>query len=166
MELTIKGFEDYTVTADGEIYSTKYKQKRMLKPRKNIRGYLYVNLCKDGKYKSLKVHHLVAKAFIPNPKNLPHVNHIDGNKLNNKKENLEWCTPSENMKHAIRTGLNKALKHGEESSNAKLTEKEIKEIRMKYVPYKYTMKMLAEEYGVTPDNIKIILSRKIWKNVA
>ena len=165
MELGIKGYEDYSVTTDGEIYSTKYKQKRMLKPRVNKRGYMYVNLSKDGKYKSVKVHIIVAKTFLENPNNLPEVNHIDGNKTNNKKENLEWCTKHENMKHAFRIGLIKSLKFGEESFNAKLTEKDVKEIRQKYIPRVYTMKMLSKEYGVTVENIKLIVTRKIWKDV-
>lgn len=67
--------------------------------------YKAVILCKNGKTKTFQVHRLVALAFIPNTNNLPQINHIDGNKLNNKVSNLEWVTPSENRKHGIRLGL-------------------------------------------------------------
>ena len=68
-------------------------------------GYEFICLSKDRTYKTHMVHRLVAKAFIPNPNNLPVVNHIDGNIHNNSVDNLEWCTHSENLKHALDIGL-------------------------------------------------------------
>jgi len=76
-----------------------------MKQAKNKKGYPIVYLRKNGKSHVLTVHRLVATAFIPNPDNKPQVNHIDGNKTNNYVDNLEWCTNSENMDHAIRMGL-------------------------------------------------------------
>jgi len=69
------------------------------------KGYKAVMFHINGKAKCTKVHRLVAEAFIPNPDNLPCINHIDGNKLNNQASNLEWCTYQQNMQHAVRTGL-------------------------------------------------------------
>ncbi len=80
-------------------------------------GYLQVNLCKPkggGKAVSGLIHRLVAEAFIPNPDNLPVVNHKDGNKTNNRADNLEWVTASENSFHAVRTGLKKPSQHQKE----------------------------------------------------
>ena len=69
--------------------------------------YLFVALSKNGKYRCLCVHRLVAKKFVPNPEEKSQVNHKDGNKSNNVATNLEWVTPLENTRHAIKTGLRK-----------------------------------------------------------
>lgn len=74
-------------------------------------GYQICRLCKESHIKAFKVHRLVAQAFIPNVQNKPQVNHLDGVKANNHVENLEWCTISENQKHAFRTGLNDHSKY-------------------------------------------------------
>lgn len=81
------------------------KKGRILKQSKTTTGYWKVELSKDGEKKSKKVHRLVAESFIPLSKGKPLINHKDGNPLNNKVENLEWCNQSENMKHAYETGL-------------------------------------------------------------
>lgn len=85
------------------------QKERIMKQSLTTTGYKKVELSKDGKRKSMKVHRLVAMAFIDNPDNKPDVNHIDGNPLNNHLVNLEWCTESENINHAIRTGLKKVF---------------------------------------------------------
>ena len=73
----------------------------VLKPSLGQWGYEQVTLRKEGKKKTVRINRIIAQTFIPNPDNLPQVNHIDGNKLNNCVENLEWCTPSQNMKHCF-----------------------------------------------------------------
>lgn len=75
-----------------------------------VKGYLYVHLYNNSKRKSIRVNRLVAQAFIPNPDNKPQVNHIDGDKLNNRVDNLEWVTREENMQHAIKNSLRKPSK--------------------------------------------------------
>lgn len=87
------------------------KKGRILKPKPNWNNYLQVHLSKHGKAKMISVHRLVAKEFIGNPNNLPQVNHIDGNKLNNRVDNLEWCTAKENINHSWKLGLSKSYKH-------------------------------------------------------
>lgn len=100
----IAGYELYYQISD--IGQVKRKDTgKILK--NNIRnGYEYVTLCMNGQRKKFYVHRLVAIAFIPNPKSYEQVNHKDGNKSNNKVDNLEWCTQKENLMHAFRTGLN------------------------------------------------------------
>ena len=86
----IKNYEGlYAITTEGEVYS--YKSKKFLSPFSNARGYLKVGLCKNGKVKNFYVHRLVTDAYLPNPNNLPQVNHKDENKANNCLQNLELC---------------------------------------------------------------------------
>ena len=77
-------------------------EEHILKPHQNNRGYLIIVLCKNSKLKTHILHRLVAKAFVPNPLNLPQVNHKDENKLNNNVNNLEWCTSSYNNNYGER----------------------------------------------------------------
>ena len=102
----VKGYEEhYGVDRFGNVYSLKGGKvvKRTLSLNKS--GYYYVSLKDNDKIKNARVHRLVAEAFIPNPENKPYINHIDGNKTNNCVDNLEWCTPSENSRHALSKGL-------------------------------------------------------------
>ena len=93
----------YQVSNFGRVKSLvgthRESRERILKPYKTKYGYLRVRLCKDGKVKQFYVHRLVAEAFIPNPDNLPQVNHKNENKTDNKVENLEWCTAKYNQNY-------------------------------------------------------------------
>lgn len=84
----------YSITRDGRVYS--HKSKKFLSSTDNGSGYLNVILCVDGKPFHKYIHRLVAETYIPNPKNLPEINHKDENKANNAVENLEWCTSAYN----------------------------------------------------------------------
>lgn len=89
----------YFVSDDGKVFSEKYGRRCELKQSEH-KGYRRVALSTDNKRHGYPVHRLVAEAFIPNPNDKPFVNHIDGNKRNNVVSNLQWCTASENQKHA------------------------------------------------------------------
>lgn len=97
----VEGYEGlYEVSTNGGAKSLNYNKtgkEKILKPGKNKQGYLYINLWKNGKGKAYKIHRLVAQTFLPNPDNLPCVNHKDENKTNNHYSNLEWCTYKENI---------------------------------------------------------------------
>lgn len=103
---------------------------------RNAKKYWRVGVQIDGKQKFFAVHRLVAITFIPNPDNLPQVNHIDGNKDNNTVENLEWCTNDYNIHHAIENGLNQTTAHKKRASVEcnfrKLTEEQIIFIRNEF----------------------------------
>lgn len=107
--VAVNGFVGlYEVDRDGNVYSvlqTRSRRKCVIKQYSNERGYMKVNLYdSDGKCKKKYVHRLVAEAFIDNPENKPNVNHIDANVKNNSVNNLEWCTQSENILHAVKLG--------------------------------------------------------------
>lgn len=93
----------YTISDSGEVFSNRLN--RYLKGGCYPNGYEFVGLVVNGETHNFMRHRLVAEAFIPNPNNLPYVNHLDGDKKNNHVNNLEWCTPKENVRHAIQTGL-------------------------------------------------------------
>ena len=101
----IEANSDYMVSDHGRILSFKGKSKWIISSSITAKGYEYVAIRQKGIYVGYSVHRLVATAFIPNPKRLPQVNHLDGNKLNNHVANLEWCDAYDNVMHAIRTGL-------------------------------------------------------------
>jgi len=91
----ILGYEDrYLIYDNGQVWSLL--NNKFLKQQKTYDGYLMVDLCKNGLDKKIKIHRLVAQAFIPNPNNYSQINHIDENKTNNNVNNLEWCTASYN----------------------------------------------------------------------
>lgn len=101
----VKGYEgQYQVSTWGNVRNTQGKN---IFQEPNHKGYPRVKLFKDGKKKNKRVNRLVAEAFIPNPDNLPQVNHRDGNKKNNSFSNLEWVTQEDNLKHATN------MQHGE-----------------------------------------------------
>lgn len=107
----VRGFEGlYMVSHLGGVYSLK--SRRRLNPSKT--GYALVTLRKEGKSVSRPVHRLVADAFLPNPDNLLIVNHKDGNKQNNRLDNLEWCTQKENVAHAIKMGVHGKIRRKRE----------------------------------------------------
>ena len=157
----IKNYENYSVSNYGKIRNDK--TGRILKPQKNTCGYLFVVLYENGVCKTLKIHRLVALAFIDNPENKRTINHIDGVKINNFVDNLEWNTQSENMQHAVNTGLNDAK--GIKNGRAKLSENQVLEIRKLYATGDYYQKDLAKIFDVHQTVIGFIINRKLWKHI-
>ena len=96
-------FKYYDITKEGVIINLKTNRK--YKGTIGNNGYLTFNTKRNNKNYNYLVHRLIAIKYIPNPNNYPVINHIDGNKLNNSIDNLEWCTQSDNIKHAFNTGL-------------------------------------------------------------
>lgn len=91
----LSDYPDYFITSDGVVISRKYKKERILK-QQDVNGYKRIRIYG----KNIGVHRLVGIAYIENPEQKPFINHLNGDKHDNRAENLEWCTPAENNRHA------------------------------------------------------------------
>lgn len=161
VEFPIRGFPDYMVSDFGRVYSKR--RKRLLGLRPNHKGYLCTEVNYMKERKTFLVHRLVAFAFLDKPsKEQTQINHIDGDKSNNCVSNLEWCTQSENKKHAFRIGLE--CNQGEKHPQAKFTNSDILKIRSLFRSG-HTRRMLAEMFDTKPSNIKSIVLRKSWAHI-
>lgn len=125
----IKGCEGaYEISSFGRVKSLKSGKPLIMKPKVESNGYLRISLYNNKKGRSVLVHKLVAEAFLGQRPDGMQVNHIDGDKTNNKVDNLEYCTCSENIKHAYNTGLKeKCREHG--SSMFRMNEGKLKAYR-------------------------------------
>ena len=135
---------------------------KILKNSKDSWGYCGVGLCKNGEMHSFLVHHLVARAFIGIRPIGKEVNHIDGDKTNNRLDNLEYVIPSENMAHAYRMGL-MPTKQGESNGRSKLTKENVHEIRR--LTGDETPKDIAARFDVSRSAIYNITSGKTWSHL-
>ena len=159
---------EYQISNFGRTKSFRQRAEegKILIPTIDTGGYLHINLYRKYKAKSCGVHRLVAEAFIPNPLKLPEVNHKFGNKFDNYFENLEWCTATENQKHAYDTGLRKANR-GENCVGAKFNNEQVKRIREIYIPgdSEFGLTALADKFDVSKQVIYGIVNFKTYKNI-
>ncbi len=145
----IKGYEGfYEVSNYGNVRSLKYNKVKVMAKvfigRKRMH-YHGVHLRFGGKCETLKIHRLVAIAFIPNPENKPNINHVDSNRLNNNIDNLEWCTQKENIRHCISKGRFNRNTH---EYGRKLPLQYRKVIKDIYLSGMHTQKEIAAKYGI------------------
>lgn len=124
-------------------------------------GYIRVQFVKKDGQKT--AHRLIAAAWLPNPNNLPQVNHKNGIKTDNRPDNLEWCTGSQNQIHSLVTGLRK-IQYGIHTSGAKFDETQIKTIKI-CLRDGLRVGQIAKYFKVNPAQISNIKSGKIWKTV-
>lgn len=157
----IQGYENkYLISSYGRVWSIR--SKKWLKYSVPSNGYAQVGLSLNNKRTSYMIHRLVAKTFLQKPTNKDYVNHIDGNKLNNRVNNLEWVTRSENEKHAFANKL-KIPTRGELSGQSKLTWEQVKIIRQMYNKQHYSTRHIAKIFNVGKSTIQSITSNHTWK---
>jgi predicted XRE-type DNA-binding protein len=164
----ISDFPDYAVSNIGRVKrvtdSNNRKAGFVLKPSFWNNRYASAILYKDKKYYAKSIHSLVLTAFVcERPTLKHHCNHINGNKRDNRLENLEWVTPRENNLHAVRTGLRKD-EIGENNMNKKLKKCEVWLIK-KLLHHKISQYTIAKMFNVTRPNITSINCGKTWKEV-
>jgi hypothetical protein len=172
----LQGYEDeYSIDEYGLVMSlerdakhsnrgtTRKVPSKKLSEWRNRKGYVMVTLCKNAKKKSYPVSILVATMFVPNPDNKPEVNHLDGDKENNHKSNLEWATRLENQHHSIHV-LGKHF-YGEKHALAKLTEHDVINIIQLHKTGNYTYAEISRMYNMEETQINRIVKRKSWKHL-
>lgn len=157
----VQNAPNYFVTDCGKVFSYASGFYKQLKPWKN-HGYPYVHIVQAGTRLKKSVHRMVAETFLPNPNNHGYVNHMDGSRDNNKASNLEWCTQSHNIKHALDAGKRKPL--GSRHRSAKLKESDIPTIR---ALLKSGMRKvhIAKLYSVDSKTIRTIGTGETWSYV-
>lgn len=152
----IPGFPGYEISPSGEVFSRI--SNKFLSTKNITRGYPYITLrIGEGRRTNVPLHRLLALTYLPNEKNLPEVNHIDGNKLNYSLNNLEWVSPSSNIRHAFETGLARYTPC--------IPYKEIPEIIKKLRTEEITWSDLAREFGVSDSGtIRKLIKREFQRN--
>lgn len=163
----IKGYEGiYFACPTGKIFaikSNKLPNGGYLKPWLIGRGYEMVMLYSKKTPKKFLVHRLIASTFISNPNCFKEVNHINGDKLDNRPENLEWVSSSDNKSHAWNNGLYTHM--GSNHYLAKLNESKVRKIRSLAKTGKFTNVAIAKMFNVSAATIGLIIMGKIWKHI-
>jgi hypothetical protein len=152
----------YEVSSEGRVRSCKRRLKPLAQV-KNKRGYLQVNIYRDGQVRNFLVHRLVARSFIGEIPEGWQVNHKNGRKKDNRVENLELCTPEQNRKHAWELGLCRP-KRGEANPKAKLTEDDVRAIR-RLRAQGVTARKVGDKFGVTERTVYSIEHRRSWTHL-
>lgn len=155
--LEYKGLEVSSIGRVKKVANKSRKERILTEFPKDRDGYCRCSVQKlDGTWTSQPVHRLVAKAFIPNTENKQVVNHIDGNRANNKVENLEWITPKENVIHSFRFGFRKKCK--QVPKRTLLTDFQISQIDK--LREFYTVNQIAKLFNIEYQSLKNIIHKK------
>lgn len=137
---------------------------RLLKPTIWNKKRIRFNLSLNGKRRMKFAHRLVCEAFLNNPNLLPEVNHLDGNPLNNRVDNLEWCNRRHNHNHAVINGLlGFKVQPGEQHGRSRLTNEDVIQIRT--LSEIVTASELAKKFHVSDGCVRDVIQRRTWKHL-
>lgn len=155
----VTGWEGrYEVSAKGEI---RKMNGEIVGQWPNDQGYMLVRL--SAPRRMVRVNRIVATAFVPNPKSLPVVNHIDFDRANDCASNLEWCTQAENLEHSEKSGrMQRDYWTGKRSPNAKLSDDQVNDIKRAYKDGEGSHQSLANQYGTSKRTIGRILKGEYY----
>lgn len=159
-EVRISGFEDYTITDTGKVFSHKKGTPHEMRLFKEKTGYLTVWLSSNGNVSKFSVHRLVAQNFLDNPENKPCVNHKNSVRDDNRLCNIEWATYSENNKHAKDFGFNPPV-YGEDTSSASITNDKARQIYLDLLNGSRNVDV-AKKHEVTPEMVANIKVKNIY----
>lgn len=151
----------YEITSEGKVFGA-YGKPISIRP--NSDGYASFTAGRKGNRTRERVHRLVAKLFIPNPNNFPEIDHLDGNRMNPSKDNLEWVTHEENIKRAYRKGSYKGRYVGQDNPKARLNEKLVIQLRSEYKAGA-SVKELCDKYGYPWSTIGNAVKGYTWKHL-
>lgn len=146
----------YAINNEGNVINIR--KRKSLKQMLNTDGYPRVSIPGFQKHNLVETHILVAKHFIPNPYNKPHINHINGIKTDNNVKNLEWVTPKENVRHALKIGLTPT---GENVKTSRLTNKDVTRIRE--LNGKLTIREISKLFNISESHTRHIIKYFKWK---
>lgn len=147
---------DYLVSPKGEIF----RKGKRLYGWKNTKGYMKISIYQNGRVQyTASIHRMVCETHIPNPKNLPQINHIDGDKTNNDVSNLEWCNSFENIQHRI-----KVLRVGMDLNHkaTKIPFSEVQILRWKRsINYPINYAEVSKKWGIRRDYLSKLITGKV-----
>lgn len=160
----VVGYEGfYKISNFGRVNSLA--RNKLMSPGIDDKGYLRVCLTKLGIRKTLRMHRMIMLSFVPNPLKRTDINHKNGVKSDCRLCNLEWCTRSENVLHAVRTGL-KSRPKGVLNNKAVLNERDVLEIRASRKDRnRHTIRLLSNKFGITYHHVRSVMYYKSWKHV-
>ena len=153
----------YILHNDGKVFGLKSFKE--IKQRPNEDGYMTFTAGSKGSRSKIKTHRVVAETFMPNPNNLPEVDHLDSDRANPAETNLEWCSRQENIKRSYARGnhINKAV--GIKNPRARLSESDVIEIRRLFDNNIMTRQQLAVKYNVGWTTVDHVVKRESWPHI-
>ena len=159
--ITING-ADYTVTSEGKVFG-KFGQPIKLRP--NTSGYASFTAGRKGRRINVTIHRLVAESFLPNPNNLPEVDHKDSNRMNASLDNLEWVSHAENIKRAYERGNHDGRAVGEKNIKSQLNRELVMQMRIEYFIGKKTITEIARRHSLPWNTAGNAIKGITWKHI-